>query len=312
MNLYEAIIEQSKNIDWSDVDLSTVESLWFSVPSNHKRYTCLQKYPLNIIHLDKYSFLEGALILVDRELEKNISKVITEKVEYLIPTENSLKTLKEADVLIRHWKNKNYKQVVAIGGGVIINVATYIAEQLGVELVLIPSTIIAMSDAAIGGKVRMNDIRDGIFIKHAYKSFYEPSEIVLDPQFLNSITSEWIQIGLAEIIKHAVYQSPLLAEYLLSEGFDPFENKESLLRAILWTADLKRVCLEIDPEETKDGSYKILRAAHDLSDKMEECNEFKISHGKAVEQAMVEDLIKSDKSKYDQLVAIYKKLGIVF
>jgi 3-dehydroquinate synthase len=166
-----------------------------------------------------------------------------------------------------------------------------------------------MSDACIGGKVRLNDIQNGEYIKHAHKTFYEPSEIILDPRFLESLDDEQIRTGLGEIIKHALYQSPSLAEYLVTDSFNPFSDKQSLLRAILWTADLKRVCLEIDPEESKEGSYKILRAAHDLSDKLEEKSGFTLAHGKAVEKAMVEDLY-STKEKLSLLLGIYNKLGI--
>lgn len=178
-------------------------------------------------------------------------------------------------------------------------------------MVYVPTSIIAMSDASMGGKIRLNTIEDGRFNKHAYKSFYEPSAVILDPQFLEYLNNEQIMVGLAEIIKHALYQSPRLTNYLLSDEFEPFHDRESLLRAILWTADLKRICLENDPEESKEGSYKILRAAHDISDKMEEQSQFTLSHGKAVEKAMVEDL-RFEAEKSNLLARIYQKLGIEY
>jgi 3-dehydroquinate synthetase len=116
-------------------------------------------------------------------------------------------------------------------------------------------------------------------------------------------------MGLAEIIKHAVYQSSSLADYLLSDSFEPFNDKQSLLRSILWTADLKRICLENDPEESKDGSYLILRAAHDISDRLEEESGFTLDHGEAVERAMLEDL-KDDPERLSLLKSIYGKLNI--
>jgi 3-dehydroquinate synthetase len=310
MNTYDAIIENSKDIDWSNADISSSTSLQFSVPVDHKRHRDIKKYYFRIDHLDKYSFQEGSLILVDRELKDYIPLTIKGRIEYLEAIEGKLKTVKEADILIESWKDLGFQKVVAIGGGLMGNVGAYVAEQLHTDLVLVPTTIIAMCDASIGGKVRMNYVEGDRFLKHYYKEFYEPSEIIADPKFLETISNEWVSIGLAEIIKHALYQSPRLKDYLISDSFDPFQDKSSLLRAIVWTVDLKRVCLEIDPDDQDGGSRKILRAAHDLSDKIEEKAGFKISHGRAVEEAMVEDL--KDDPRYQDLIKIYTKLSIPY
>lgn len=81
-------------------------------------------------------------------------------------------------------------------------------------------TIITMSDTCIGGKVRLNDIQDGDFVKNAYRSCYEPSEILVDPQFLEGMTEHQIRYGLCKIMKHALYQSDGLLEYLLSDKIE--------------------------------------------------------------------------------------------
>ncbi len=311
MNLYGEIKQKSTVIDWTETDLLEKRSIVFPVPQNHPRYSTIKQYCLMVIQLSNYHFLENDLILCDSA----ISNLLTEQIRnlpaiiFLDPTEDKLKTKKEADIFVHQHSGKAYDRVIVIGGGVLANFGGYVAESLKTNLVYVPTTVIAMSDACIGGKVRLNDIQDGVYTKHSYKSFYEPSEIVLDPRFLSNLTDEQVRIGLAEIIKHAIYQSPLLAEYILSDIFQPFTDKQSLLRVILWTADLKRICLEIDPEESKDGSYLILRAAHDISDGLEEKSRFSLPHGAAVEKAMIEDLY-SQKEKYNLLLEIYTKLGI--
>ncbi|HPS21244.1 MAG TPA: hypothetical protein PLO44_00320 [Candidatus Paceibacterota bacterium] len=305
------IKEKSSEIDWADTDIKKPLSINFPVPVLHARYPKIQQYLLSVAQLSNYHFLENDLIICDIEIKKHLTKNIADlpNIIFLEAAENKTKILSEANILVKQVTGKNYKRILAIGGGIIANIASYIAEKLEVDIVHVPTTVLSMSDASIGGKVRVNDIQGNTFIKHAYKTFYEPSEIVLDPLFLTYLSDEQIRIGLAEIIKHALYQSPLLAEYLLSDAFQPFTDRLSLLRAILWVADLKRICLEIDPEETKNGSYKILRAAHDISDKLEERSGFTLPHGKAVEKAMVEDLY-SNKGKSEQLARIYQKLGI--
>ncbi|MBP9711750.1 MAG: hypothetical protein KBD55_01830 [Candidatus Pacebacteria bacterium] len=310
-DLFLQIKEKSNEIDWSKTDIAKPLRINFPVPIAHARYSKIQQYPLVLTQLSNYHFLENDLIICDIEIKKHLTEKIADlpNILFLEATEDKTKILSGASTLHESMKGKGHKRVVGIGGGIIANISSYIAEKLGTDLVHVPTTVLSMSDASIGGKVRINDITGDLFIKHAYKEFYEPSEIILDPLFLTYLSDEQTRIGLAEIIKHALYQSPLLAEYLLSDEFQPFTDKISLLRAILWTADLKRICLEADPEETKDGSYKILRAAHDISDKLEEKSGFALAHGKAVEKAMVEDLYP-DKRKSELLARIYQKLGI--
>lgn len=310
MNPYDQIIEKSKEINWNDIDILHSLNINFPVPKTHARYAIVSNYTLSLAQLSNYHFTEDLLVLCDESVRPLLSQSTLDLpgIVFLNPTENSLKILGKAEGFITSLDHQ-YKKIIVIGGGVIANFGGYIAERLGADLVYVPTTIIAMSDACIGGKVRVNDIQGGKYIKHAYKSFYEPSEIILDPRFLDTFDNEHIRVGLAEVIKHAVYQSPALAEYMLSDEFDPFTDKQSLLRVILWTADLKRICLEVDPEESKDGSYRILRAAHDISDKLEERSEFTLPHGQAVEKAMVEDL-HGDMEKKEILFRIYQKLGI--
>ncbi len=312
MTTYEKIIQASRAVDekWKDnTDYNII--IPFSMPENHQRFSEVKSYTLSVSDLSTYHFLDDNLVIIDSSVYPNITRSNpTCTYVQLEPVEAELKTLKHLEVLVEEYQKGGYQRVVAIGGGIILNISAYIAEKLGIDLILVPTTIIAMSDSSIGGKVRVNEVRDGKYFKHAYKAFYEPSQIILDPRFLTTLSNEQIRNGMAEIIKHGLYQSEALTGYLLSDAFDPYNDKESLLKAILWTADLKRICLEVDPEESKDGSYMILRAAHDISDKIEERKEFKISHGKAVEDAMVQDLFGKD--KYTTLIAIYTKLSISY
>jgi 3-dehydroquinate synthetase len=313
MNLYNQIIEKSREIDWTDRNISDPITIVFPVPETHVRHQTISRYFLNVSQVSNYHFLDDCLILCDENIKEYLTDTIKNvpNIIFLEAKESLLKTITEANFFIKQHSEKRYKKVIAIGGGIVINFGGYVAEKLQIDVVYVPTTVISMSDASIGGKVRLNDVQGDVYTKHAHKTFYEPSQIVLDPQFLNFLSSEHIRVGIAEIIKHALYQSPLLTNYILSYNFNPSQNRESLLRAILWTADLKRVCLEVDPEESMEGSYKILRAAHDISDRIEERKKFTISHGEAVEEAMVEDL-RSNKEKFELLIRIYKKLEIPY
>jgi 3-dehydroquinate synthetase len=311
MTPYQDIIQKSDKVNSNWTNISSIDGpleIIFPVPVAHYRSAQITSYPLTISSLSQYHFADNDLVIIDSGLWDVIKKLDSVNYIKLEPIEAETKALATADKLLDSLKNKNVKRIIGIGGGIVLNVVSYIAEQLKADLVLVPTSIVAMSDSSIGGKVRMNKIEGDVFIKHAYKSFYEPNQIIVDPVFLEKLSDEQIKIGMAEIIKHALYQAPALAEYLLSNDFNPFKDKKSLLKAILWTADLKRICLEVDPEESKDGSYIILRAAHDNSDKMEEASKFTLPHAEAVLRSMEDDL--KNTQKISSLSQIYQKMGI--
>jgi 3-dehydroquinate synthase len=155
----------------------------------------------------------------------------------------------------------------------------------------------------------MNFVDGGRYIKHYYKSFYEPNNIIIDFDFLKTLKPKQISIGLAEPIKHAFAQSPKFVKYLQSDSFDPFKKFEDLKRAIVWTIDLKKICLTVDPEESTNGSHKVIHLAHDYSNKIEEDSEFKVSHGEAVERGLVKEF-SDDPKRLTLLKSIYNKLSI--
>jgi 3-dehydroquinate synthetase len=84
-----------------------------------------------------------------------------------------------------------------------------------------------------------------------------------------------------------------------------------LLKAILWAADLKRVCLEIDVEENENGSRRILRGGHGFSDRLEESVHFSIPHGLAVAVGIMMEL-QEEKAvqKLSEAAAIFDTYGI--
>lgn len=296
-NLYAAILEQSGAVDQrferiSDDELYSFK-LTFEVPKFHPRHEEIKAYVLQVMSLGSENFNGNQLIVADRGIERTF-------VGSMIPRENSLfektseETFKEwswlnAYLEHNHVKDRHGVGVVAVGGGLTLNVAAYIAELLGTPLTLIPTTVIGMADGS-GGKVRLNLVDRDRCIKHYYKGFYEPNDILVDPRFLDTLTERQIATGLGEIVKHGLYQSQKLLDYLVSSGFDPYTNKKSLLKAILWAAALKEICLKVDVEENANGSRTILRGGHEFSDRIEEDSHFEIPHGFAVAMGIYKEL----------------------
>lgn len=254
----------------------------------------------------------GILVLADRAVVNHPATrevAALERVS-LLPvdaTEDLLKTVEGAKSLADRASDTFYTRqyrgyssigrpvlVVGIGGGIVCNVAAYVAESYASDLLLAPTTVLSIADSN-GGKVRLNARVDGEPRKHAYKSYYEPNAIAVDPRYLQQLPTQEVRWGMAEVIKHALFQSEPLRRYLLKHEAPMNDHRRdrdnaALLKAALWTADLKRACLAADPCESPEGSGRILRAGHDISDRIEEEFELRLPHGCAVAVGIMEEL----------------------
>ena len=224
-------------------------------------------------------------------------------------SEKELKNIEFLNDLVRSLSEANLSLVLVIGGGAMINSGAYIAEKLETDLCHFPTTLLAMADGA-GGKVRANAIIGGEYRKHHYKSYYVPNAMYVDKRFIPSLPENQKKIGLVEIIKHGLFQSEPLYDYLMQCGEQICQDTDALFRAAMWAAELKAACLAIDPYEI-DAGGKILRAGHGISDRIEEGSGFSIPHGYAVAMGIVSQLEKGDdKEMLDRARHIFGLFGI--
>ncbi len=98
--------------------------------------------------------------------------------------------------------------VVAIGGGILTDVAGFLAAifMRGIPVIQIPTTLLAQVDAAIGGKTGVNLVAG----KNLIGSFHQPLAVLIDPAVLDSLPEREYRAGLFEIIKHGVIADPEL------------------------------------------------------------------------------------------------------
>lgn len=289
MDKYNLILKKSKKIDLKYINNTNFPKvcLKFKVPFSHERYSNFKEYNLKLEKLDLFfKNKKNYTILVDSVFKNfKFSKNLLKNIYFLSSDEKKVKQLK---YLNKYFLNKKYNdKLVVIGGGLLINVGAYIAEKLNLDLYLFPTTVLSMADSS-GGKVRINHIINNKFYKHYYKSFYEPNLIIIDKYFLDVLPLEQKRIGLVEVIKHAIFQSEELYKFLIKN--DVLKDNNLLLKSIIWTSELKSICLKEDIFEKSNGSGKILRAGHNISDKLEEESEFTVPHGLAVAKGIIQEL----------------------
>lgn len=167
--------------------------------------------------------------------------------------------------------------LVGVGGGVITDITGYVASvyMRGLNFGFLPTTLLAMVDASIGGK---NGIDVGKY-KNMVGIIRQPSFIIYDQVFLNTLPqTEW-ENGFAEIIKHACIKDAAMFRLLEENTLKSFQkNKKKIHELIVRNAKLKTKIVQAD--EFENGERKLLNFGHTLGHALE--NQYELSHGQAV------------------------------
>lgn len=181
--------------------------------------------------------------------------------------------------------------VVAVGGGIVLDVAGYAAceyfrEKL--KFFAVPTTLMAAHDAAIGAKNALNSS----FAKHSFGVYYSPEFIFVDAKTFQSLSQREIRNGLIESIKHAMAQDLDFLEYLLSLPSDLKLSKEELLNVVNRTIDLKLECMREDEYEMFNP---VLHMGHTLGHQIEFHSNFLLTHGEALSLGIRAEAVLANK-----------------
>ena len=180
--------------------------------------------------------------------------------------------------------------IVGVGGGVVTDMAGYVASiyKRGVKLALVPTSILAMVDAAIGGK---NGIDVGLY-KNMIGTVYQPDVILFDYDFLHTLPdAEWTN-GFAEIIKHACIKDAALFSFLEDNKIENFKTDKTAIASLIEkNVSIKTSVVLNDEFET--GERKVLNFGHTIGHAIE--NIYHLPHGHAVSIGMVAASAVSEK-----------------
>ncbi len=174
--------------------------------------------------------------------------------------------------------------IVGVGGGAATDLAGFVAASWlrGVRVVLVPTTLLAMTDAAVGGKTAV-DIPEG---KNLVGAFHPPAGVLADLTVLESLPRAEYVSGLAEVIKAGFIADPAILELIEA---DPAEAviphgrpaRELVERAVRMKADV------VSGDLREAGRREILNYGHTLGHAIERVEGYQIRHGEAVAIGMV-------------------------
>ncbi|MBE0415934.1 MAG: bifunctional shikimate kinase/3-dehydroquinate synthase, partial [Dehalococcoidia bacterium] len=187
----------------------------------------------------------------------------------VVPPGEKTKTIDTAvkvyDWLVEHRAERGHA-IVALGGGMVGDLAGFVAATFlrGLPLVQVPTTLVALADSSIGGKVAVNHPQ----AKNLIGAFYQPRLVVADVSTLSTLPKRELISGWAEVIKHALILDPDFLEFLESQA-ERLINLEAgaTIESIRRSASLKARVVSADEKER--GRRMMLNYGHTVAHGLE-------------------------------------------
>ncbi|WXR62485.1 3-dehydroquinate synthase [Peptostreptococcaceae bacterium AGR-M142] len=275
-------------------------------------------------------FIKGQNVLIITD--SNVSKLYLQEIKKLFKSDEYYKDINILDYTINAGEESkninNYNDIleflaknnfsrkdiiIALGGGVVGDLAGFVSASYvrGISYIQIPTTLLSQVDSSVGGKTAIN-LKAG---KNLAGAFYNPTLVLIDPDFLDTLSDRVYLDGFCEVIKYAY-----IKDVKLYEKIKDLESKKdidaSIEEIIYRCCDIKREVVLEDHKEA--GIRKILNFGHSFGHAIEKYYDYKrFSHGEAVGLGMLmaidfnNYLNEFDKLKeiYDSLFNILDKLG---
>ena len=241
-------------------------------------------FKLNSIDFDK------CLIVVDKNVPKkfvsNIKRSFKNKSIFVLffNASEKNKNINSVNKILEVLLNKNFSRndiLISLGGGITGDVSGFAASlfKRGLKFANIPTTLLAQVDSSIGGKTGVNSK----YGKNLIGSFYQPSLVLSDIQFLKSLSKREIICGYGEILKHSLIDNKKFFNFLnnnlkkILSLSSPFIEK-----AIYESCKIKKKIVEKDEKET--ALRKVLNFGHTFAHAYEATLGYnsKLNHGEAV------------------------------
>jgi 3-dehydroquinate synthase len=181
--------------------------------------------------------------------------------------------------------------IIALGGGVVGDLAGFTAATYirGVPWLSLPTSLVAMVDASLGGKTGIN-LAVG---KNLVGSFYAPEAVLADLDTLRTLPEVEMRNGMAEVVKHGVIADPTLFEIC---GAGDLFSEQRLNEVVRKAMAVKIRIIRFDPYE--EGMREVLNFGHTVGHAVEMISNFTIRHGEAVAIGMVAETRISEELGY--------------
>ena len=170
--------------------------------------------------------------------------------------------------------------VIAFGGGIVNDMAGFIAAifMRGIPVIQVPTTLLAMVDASIGGKTGVN-LESG---KNLVGSFHQPLAVVIDPLLIETLPEREYRAGLWEIVKAGIIREPDLFQFLSKQSEGVLARQAHAVDHII-AESVRMKCEVVSGDERENDNRRILNFGHTFGHALEAETEYRrLLHGEAV------------------------------
>lgn len=237
----------------------------------------------------------------------------------LLPPGERYKTLNSVqkiyDAALAHRLERS-ATIVALGGGVIGDMAGFAAATWlrGISVVQVPTSLLAMVDASIGGKTGVNHPQG----KNLIGAFHQPRLVLIDPEVLATLPAREFRAGMAEVIKYGVIWDAALFERLeAAKRLDQQRYVDAELLHLILTHSCQAKAHVVSKDEKEAGLRAILNYGHTIGHAVESLTGYRlVNHGEAVAIGMVAAgqiavaLELWDQASADRQLRLIKKTGL--
>jgi len=174
--------------------------------------------------------------------------------------------------------------VVGLGGGATTDLAGFVAATWlrGVPLVQVPTTVLGMVDAAIGGKTGINTAEG----KNLVGAFWAPTSVLVDLDLLDELPQNEILAGFAEVVKYGFIADPVILDLLEADVSVATDRTSPVFRELI-ERSIRVKAAVVSDDFTEQGLREILNYGHTLGHAIEHAERYRWRHGAAISIGMV-------------------------
>ncbi|MEB3225094.1 MAG: 3-dehydroquinate synthase [Synechococcus sp.] len=233
------------------------------------------------------------LIVSNHEVYGYYGTTVTESLQatgfevytHLIPAGEQSKTLasieKVYDTALENRLERS-STMLALGGGVIGDMTGFAAATWlrGINFVQVPTTLLAMVDASVGGKTGVNHPQG----KNLIGAFYQPKFVLIDPTVLKTLPVREFRAGMAEVIKYGViWDADLFTKLEAADQIDRYETIDPDLLDLILERSCRAKAEVVSQDERESGLRAILNYGHTLGHAVESLTHYEtFVHGEGV------------------------------
>lgn len=242
--------------------------------------------------LGEYFSGKKIALITDENIQNNYGDFIKKQLEVsrcewsmiILPAGDTSKSFETLATIYKELINSQITRedvIVSLGGGVIGDISGFAASTFlrGVDFVQIPTTLIGQVDSSIGGKNAVN-LPEG---KNLVGTFYQPTYVFIDPDFVQTLSDYHMADGMAEIIKYAcIADADLFSDLIRMKNY----RNADLIESIIYRCCLIKKQI-IEQDEKDQGIRMLTNFGHTLGHAIENLYDYRIyGHGQAVAMGM--------------------------